>query len=90
MAVDVGAKYYGWNIPRVTVVVDLVAQLICGSVSSTSLIYTRMAAAMMVGDSPEGQTWLMRCSQCGSKEQAVLFGLCAQEDISIQMTEHHL
>lgn len=31
----------GEFIPRVTVVVDLVAQLICGSVSSTSLFYTR-------------------------------------------------
>lgn len=33
----------------------LVAQLNCGSVSSTSLFYFRMAVAMMVGESPEGQ-----------------------------------
>lgn len=41
----------------VMVVVDLVAQFICGLVSSTSLFYTRMAAVMMaaVGESPEGQ-----------------------------------
>lgn len=37
--------------------VDLVAQLVRGSVSSTSLFYTRMAVVMMaaVGESPKGQ-----------------------------------
>lgn len=76
----------------VTIFVDMVAQLIRGSVSSTSLFYARMVAVMMaaVGESPKGQRWLMRCSQCGSKKQAVLFGLDAQQAISIQMTEHHL